>query len=87
MDISEIIKRLVPITQFNQGKSSQLFARVKNGEPLVVMKNNQAKVVVVSVEEYMALIDLKNACLNAIDNDNIREVVEMVLKLQDLEGK
>ena len=47
-----MLKQLVPITQFNKGKASQLFSRVQKGETLVVIKNNTPVAVVISPEEY-----------------------------------
>ena len=47
-----MLERLVPITQFNKGKASQLFSRVQTGEPLIVMKNNNPIAVVISPEDY-----------------------------------
>ncbi len=52
MKLSKMLEQLIPITQFNKGKASQLFSRVKGGETLVVMKNNVAVAVVISPEEY-----------------------------------
>ena len=55
MDISCVSKKLVSITQFNRGQASPLFSRVKNGETLLVIKNNAPVAVVLSVEEYELL--------------------------------
>lgn len=52
LEISEVLERLVSITQFNKGKASQLFSRVQTGEPLIVMKNNSPIAVVISPEDY-----------------------------------
>lgn len=55
MDISGIIKKIVPITLFNKGKASQLFSRASKGETLVVVKNNAAVAIILSPEEYEIL--------------------------------
>lgn len=52
MNLSRFIKGLIPITQFNKGKASQLFMRAQDGETLVVMKNNVPVAVILSPEEY-----------------------------------
>ena len=52
MSLTKVLKQLIPITQFNKGKASQLFSRVQNGEVLVVLKNNSPIAVVISPEEY-----------------------------------
>ncbi len=59
MGITDMLKQLVPITQFNKGKASQLFSRVKKGEPLVVIKNNTPVAVVISPEDY-EIIEMYN---------------------------
>ena len=55
LDLSKVFKQLIPITQFNKGKASQLFARVQKGETLVVLKNNSPVAVVISPEEYIII--------------------------------
>ena len=60
MKLSKMLKQLIPITQFNKGKASQLFSRVKGGETLVVMKNNVAVAVVISPEEYSIIEKYKS---------------------------
>ena len=64
MHLSKVLKQLIPITQFNKGKASQLVSRVKDGETLVVMKNNVAVAVVISPEEYSIIERYK------LDGDN-----------------
>lgn len=64
LHLSKVLKQLIPITQFNKGKASQLFSRVKDGETLVVMKNNVAVAVVISPEEYSIIERYK------LDSDN-----------------
>ena len=60
MNLSKVLKQLIPITQFNKGKASQLFSRVQEGETLIVMKNNVAVAVVISPEEYSIIERFKN---------------------------
>ena len=52
MHLSKVLKQLIPITQFNKGKASQLFSRVKDGETLVVMKNGEIQQVGTPEEIY-----------------------------------
>lgn len=61
MDLTKVFKQLIPITQFNKGKASQLFARVQKGETLVVMKNNSPVAVVISPEEYVIIEKYHNS--------------------------
>ena len=60
MNITNILKLLIPITQFNKGKASQLFSRVQKGETLVVIKNNVPIAVVISPEEYQIIEEYKS---------------------------
>ncbi len=52
MKITDIFGHMIPITQFNKGKASQLFSRVQTGEPLIVLKNNSPVAIIISPEEY-----------------------------------
>lgn len=65
MGITKILKQLIPITQFNKGKASQLFLRVQKGETLVVMKNNSPIAVVISPQEYEIIEKFKKE--NGVD--------------------
>ena len=60
MGITNMLKLLIPITQFNKGKASQLFSRVQKGETLVVLKNNTPVAVVISPEDYEIIEKYKN---------------------------
>ena len=67
MQFSKLLNRLIPITQFNKGKASQLFSRVQKGEPIVVVKNNVPVAVVISPEEY-SIIEKYRSSSNEVDN-------------------
>lgn len=60
MGITKVLKQLIPITQFNKGKASQLFSRVQKGETLVVLKNNAPVAVVISPEDYEIIEKYRN---------------------------
>lgn len=57
------LNRLVPISQFNKGKASQIFDRLASERELIVLKNNVPAAVILSPEEYQnlreKLIDLE----------------------------
>ena len=61
MDISHMIETITPITLFNKGKASQLFAKAINGKPLLVVKNNAPVAVILSKDEYCRLYQLAHA--------------------------
>ncbi len=52
MKLTDILECMIPITQFNKGKASQLFLRVQKGESLIVLKNNSPVAIIISPEEY-----------------------------------
>lgn len=66
MDLSRIIKNMVPITLFNKGKASQYFQKAKANGPILVIKNNTPTAIIVSPEEYCQLRDLHSACKKAV---------------------
>ena len=60
VEITNVLKLLIPITQFNKGNASQLFSRVQKGETLVVLKNNAPVAVVITPEDYEIIEKYKN---------------------------
>ena len=54
---ANILKSLVPITQFNRGQASRIFDRLRTERQLVVLKNNQPTAVILSPEEYTRLTE------------------------------
>lgn len=84
MDISGLIKKIVPITLFNKGKASQLFSRVNKGETLVVVKNNAAVAIILSPEEYEILEKIPKIYVKERDSRSINgssEVDKLIDKL------
>ena len=54
------INRTVSISQFNRGLAGKIFADVKSNGPKVVMKNNEAEVVLLPPDQYVELMELLN---------------------------
>ena len=54
------IEKTVPISQFNRGLAGKIFSDVKASGSKVVMKNNEAEVVLVSPNEYVEIMDTLN---------------------------
>ena len=54
------IRNTVPISQFNRGLAGKIFADVKATGPKVVMKNNEAEVVLLPPDQYVQLMDMLN---------------------------
>ena len=52
-ELLELTKRLVPISDFSQGKASKIINDVaKNNHEYIVLKNNQPTAVLLSIQEY-----------------------------------
>ena len=54
------INRTIPISLFNRGLAGKIFSDVKQNGPKVVMKNNEAEVVLLPPDQYVELMDLLN---------------------------
>lgn len=53
--LAKFTERLVPISDFSQGKAGKIFSDVyENDNEYVVLKNNQPTAVVISVNQYKA---------------------------------
>jgi len=76
----ELTEKLVPISDFSQGRASKIFNDVaENNSEYIVLKNNQPTAVVISVKEYKAIqekvIKLENI-LDAVENIRLRQMAE-----------
>ena len=60
LSVVSAVNRTVPISQFNRGLAGQIFSDVKKNGPKVVMKNNEAEVVLLPPQEYVELMDILN---------------------------
>lgn len=53
MDLVNLTERLVPISDFSQGKAGKIFNDVsENNNEYIILKNNQPTAVLVSIKEY-----------------------------------
>lgn len=91
MDVSGILKTMVPITQFNKGKASQLFSKAQDGNTLVVVRNNTPVAVIVSLDEYELLRELVKACKKTTEKERPSEfngsIKNLLLKIDALDEK
>ena len=60
ISVVSAVNRTVPISLFNRGLAGQIFTDVKKNGPKVVMKNNEAEVVLLPPEQYVELMDILN---------------------------
>lgn len=58
--IINTISNTVPLSQFEQGHAKKMFEEVKRTGIEVVMKNNTAECVLLSLDEYVRLMDEMN---------------------------
>lgn len=54
MPALQMLDNIVPISDFNHGRSSAAFSKVEDGSPVVVLKHNAPAFVIVTPEEYRA---------------------------------
>lgn len=68
--VSVPINTLVSISSFSRGEASKQFAKVKDGVPVTVLKNNEPKYFIINFHDYMAY---KN---NEVELANLRAKTE-----------
>ena len=78
--LAELTEKLVPISDFSQGKAGKIFSDVaENNNEYIVLKNNQPTAVVVSVKEYKETQEKVNKLeklLETIENIRLLQLVE-----------
>lgn len=80
MALLDLTERLVPISDFSQGKAGKIFSDVaENNKEYIVLKNNQPTAVLLSVKEYREtqekLAKLENL-LEKIENIRLLKLAE-----------
>ena len=80
MTLLDFTERLVPISDFSQGKAGKIFSDVAdNDKEYIVLKNNQPTAVVVSVKEYrdtQEKVAKLEALLEKIENIRLLKLAE-----------
>lgn len=76
----ELTEKLIPISDFSQGRASKIFNDVaQNNSEYIVLKNNQPTAVVVSVKEYrdtQEKVAKLEKILDAVENIRLLEMAE-----------
>jgi len=70
----DLTRRLVPISDFSQGKAGRIFADVsENNNEYIILKNNQPTAVLISIKEYREFVE-KVAVMDKLleDFENMR---------------
>ena len=87
MTLLDLTERLVPISDFSQGKAGKIFNDVaENNKEYIVLKNNQPTAVLLSVKEYrdtQEKIAKLEAFLEKIENMRLLKLAEDDEKLND----
>ncbi len=72
VSVRSAIQNSVPISNFNKGMAGKIFSDVRATGPKVVIKNNIPECVLMSPEEYIALLDeLEDMRLLAMAKDRL----------------
>jgi prevent-host-death family protein len=78
--LAELTEKLVPVSDFSQGKAGKIFSDVaENNHEYIVLKNNQPTAVVVSVQEYKETqekVDKLERLLETIENIRLLQLAE-----------
>lgn len=56
---TNILTRLIPITQFNRGQASRIFDRLHSEPELIVLKNNKPSAIILAPDEYTRLAEIE----------------------------
>ena len=80
MTLLDLTERLVPISDFSQGKAGKIFNDVaENNNEYIILKNNQPTAVLISVKEYrdnQKKIAKLEAFLEKIENMRLLKLAE-----------
>jgi len=83
-NLSEFMKRLIPISDFSKGKTAKIFDDLKKtNHEYVILKNNQPAAVLLSVNEYEKIIKKANQMellLETIEEYRIFKEAEIINK-------
>ena len=80
LQLLDLADRLVPMSEFSQGKAGKIFSDVaENNHEYIVLKNNQPIAVLVSIKEYRKIqekADRFERLLEMIENMRLLELAE-----------
>ena len=78
--LTDFTEKLVPISDFSQGKAGKIYSDVaENNSEYIVLKNNQPTAVLLSINEYKALqdkIEMMERFLEKIENMKLLQLAE-----------
>jgi len=80
MALMEFVEKLVPISDFSQGKAGKIFNDVaENNNEYIILKNNQPTAVLVSIKEYRDIqekVARLERLLEKIENIRLLKIAE-----------
>lgn len=59
-DFRDILKRIIPISELTRGSGSKIISKAKEEkEPYIIVKHNKPQAVLLSIEDFEELIEIK----------------------------
>ena len=85
MAVTAPLDTMVPISDFNNGKSAAAFAKVKDNKPVTVLKNNHPAFFVISPNDYRRNQE-NNQHVAQLEN-MLNEIINAEARREALEGE
>ena len=67
---TNILQRLIPISQFNKGQAAKIFERLRTEKELIVLKNNQPSAIILAPDEYERLTEIEENYMLLLEAEN-----------------
>ena len=67
---TNLLQRLVPISQFNKGQAAKIFERLRTEKELIVLKNNQPSAIILAPDEYERLTEIEENYMLLLEAEN-----------------
>ena len=77
---SDPMDHLVSISALNQGQASKVLNRVTDEHEIIILKNNQAKAVIISPDQFRSYSELAEICSVSVEEKLISEDKEQKIR-------
>lgn len=67
---TNLLQRLIPISQFNKGQAAKIFERLRTEKELIVLKNNQPSAIILAPDEYERLTEIEENYMLLLEAEN-----------------
>lgn len=64
---SDLMDHMVPISALSQGQASKVLNKVTDEHEIIILKNNQAKAVIISPDQFRSYSELAEICNTIIE--------------------